>query len=121
MKGLLGREHARAAIGKRGELQRVLVGLGAAVDQEQLVVVVARDAAQALGQLHLQLVHHGVGVEAQLADLFRNLLDIVRVGVPDADHGMSAIEVQILLPFVIPYLTTFAPDDVHVEERVYVE
>jgi hypothetical protein len=41
--------------------------------------------------------------------------------VPDADDGMPAIEVQILLPFVIPYLTTFAPDDVHVEERIYVE
>jgi hypothetical protein len=34
---------------------------------------------------------------------------------------MSAVEIQVFLPFVIPYLTTFAPDDVHVEERINVE
>ena len=81
VEGLLGREHARAAIGKRGQLQCVLVGLGTAVDEKQLVVVVARDAAQSLGQLHLQLVHHGVRVEPQLADLFCDLLDIVRMDI----------------------------------------
>ena len=39
----------------------------------------------------------------------------------DRNHGMSAIEVQILLPLVVPHLTAFALDDVYVEERIYVE
>jgi hypothetical protein len=43
------------------------------------------------------------------------------MGVADADHGMSAIEVQVLLALLIPHLTAFALDDVHVEERIYVE
>jgi hypothetical protein len=34
---------------------------------------------------------------------------------------MASIEVQILLPLVIPYLAAFALYDVHVEERIYVE
>ena len=38
---LLCRQHARAAGLERGELQRVLVGLGTRVDEEQLIVVVA--------------------------------------------------------------------------------
>jgi hypothetical protein len=41
--------------------------------------------------------------------------------VPDADHGVAAIEVQVLLSFVIPYFTTLALHNVHVEERIYVE
>jgi hypothetical protein len=41
--------------------------------------------------------------------------------VSDADNGMSAIEVKILLPLVVPYLTALALHDIHVEERIYVE
>jgi hypothetical protein len=43
------------------------------------------------------------------------------MGVADADHGMSAIEVQILLALLIPHLTALALDDVNIEERIYVE
>jgi hypothetical protein len=43
------------------------------------------------------------------------------MGMPDADHGVPSVEVQILLSFVIPYLTTLALHDIHVEERIYVE
>ena len=65
VEGVVDREHARAPIGEAGQLQRVLVGLGATVDEKQLVVVVAADGAQALGQLLLQRVDDTVGVEAQ--------------------------------------------------------
>jgi hypothetical protein len=34
---------------------------------------------------------------------------------------MAAVQVKILLAFVVPYLTTLALYDVHVEERIYVE
>jgi hypothetical protein len=43
------------------------------------------------------------------------------VGMSDADDGMTAIQIQILLSLVVPNLTTFALNDVHVEERIYVE
>jgi hypothetical protein len=41
--------------------------------------------------------------------------------VPDTDNGMSAIEIEIFLTLVIPYFTTFALHDVHIEERIYIE
>jgi hypothetical protein len=41
--------------------------------------------------------------------------------VPDADNGMPAIEVEILLTLIVPYLTALALHDIHVEERIYVE
>ena len=53
--------------------------------------------------------------------MFRHLFDIVWMGVTYGDHGMSAIKVQILLTLVVPHLAAFALDDVHVEERIYVE
>jgi hypothetical protein len=34
---------------------------------------------------------------------------------------MAAIEVQILQPFVVPYLTTLPLHDVHVEQGIYVK
>ena len=45
MERLLAREHPRPAVSKRCQLQGILVCLGAAVDEEQLVVVVAANLA----------------------------------------------------------------------------
>ena len=53
MKSLLGREHTCTAIVETGKFQRILVGLSTAVDQEELIVVVAADLAQPLGKLTL--------------------------------------------------------------------
>ena len=41
VKGLLQREHTGAAVVERGQLQRVLVGFSARVDEEQLIVLIA--------------------------------------------------------------------------------
>jgi hypothetical protein len=41
--------------------------------------------------------------------------------VSDADDGMSAIQVQVFLTFVIPHFAALALYDVHIEERIYVE
>ena len=38
-----------------------------------------------------------------------------------ADNGMTAIEVKILLTFIVPYLAALSLDDVDVEEWIYVE
>jgi hypothetical protein len=43
------------------------------------------------------------------------------VSMTDADHCMTAIEVKILLSFVVPNLATFSLYDVYIEERIYVE
>ena len=53
MEGFFGREHTCAAIVEAGKLQRVFVGLGSAVDQEELLVGVAADLTQPLGELTL--------------------------------------------------------------------
>ena len=38
-----------------------------------------------------------------------------------ADYGMTAIEVQILLTFLVPYLTALSLYDVYVEQGIYVK
>ena len=121
MEGLLTRQYTGIAGFEGRQLQGVLIGFGARVNQEQLVIVVTTDLTQSLCQLHLQLINYRVGVEADLTELFGYLLQIVGVRVSDADHSMSAIEVKIFLTFVIPYLATLALYDVYVEERIYVE
>lgn len=47
--------------------RRILISLGTAVDEKQLVVIVAADLAESLGQLLLQAVDDAVGVEAEPA------------------------------------------------------
>ena len=93
VEGFPGRQHARAAIAKRCQLQRILVGLGTAVDEEQLIVIVAAHLAKALGQLLLKLVNNRVGVEPDLLQLFSHFPDVVGVRVADGDDGMTAVQV----------------------------
>ena len=98
-----------------GQLQRILVGFRAAVDEEQLIVVVAARLAQPFGQLHLQFVDDRVGVEAQHGHLLADHLHIVRMGMADGDDGMAAVEVEVLGALVVPDVAAFAPHDVDVE------
>jgi hypothetical protein len=107
---------------KDGQFERILVGFGARVDEEELVVVVARGFAQTFGELHLeQLVDNRVAVEAQLLQLCGHHLHVVGMAMADADNRMTPVEVKILLPFVVPYMAAFALDDVYVEEAIYIE
>ena len=121
MECLLSREHSGASVGERSQLQRVLIGLGSAIDEEQLVVVVAADAPEPFSQFHLQFVLHGVAIEPQQVGLFRQFFDIMRVAVADRDNGVATIEVEILLPFVVPHVAALALHDVHVEERINIK
>jgi hypothetical protein len=43
------------------------------------------------------------------------------VGVSDRYNGMSAVEVKVLLAFVIPNFASFALDNVYVKEWIYVK
>jgi hypothetical protein len=43
------------------------------------------------------------------------------MGVTDGDDGMTAVQVEVLLAFVVPYVTALALHDVHVEERIYIK
>jgi len=81
---------------ERGELECVLIGFGPRVAEEEAVVGIARYASQLLGQTGLERVFHRIGVEAQTRDLLRDGPHVVRVGMADRDHGVSAVEVEVL-------------------------
>jgi hypothetical protein len=38
-----------------------------------------------------------------------------------ADYGMTTVQVQILLTFLVPYLTALSLHDVYVEQGIYVK
>ena len=69
----------------------------------------------------MQGVDDGVGVESDAVQLFGYLADIVWVCMSDGYDGMSSVEVEVFLSFVVPYVASFAADDVHVEKRIYGE
>ena len=106
---------------ERCQLQGILVGLSSAVDEKQLIVFITTDLAQSLCQLLLQLVDHRIGIKTNLPQLFRHLLDIVRVGMSNRNHCVTTIKVKILLSLVVPYFTTLSLHDVDVEQGIYVE
>lgn len=102
---LLGRKHARASRFKRSQLQRVLVSLGSAVDQEQLIVVVTAQFAESFGKLTLKVVDYRVAVKAESIELLCEFLYIMRMAVANAYNGMTAVKVEILLSLVVPNRT----------------
>ena len=106
---------------ERRQFQRVLVGLRPAVAQEEVEGVIAADLSEFLGQGVLQAVLHGIGVETQLSDLLPDRRHVMRVAVPDADHGVAAVQVQVLLAFGIPQRGTLPAHGLDVPPFVYIE
>jgi hypothetical protein len=43
------------------------------------------------------------------------------MGMPDRNHGMAAIEVQVLLPFLVPHVRALGLYDSDVIDRINVE
>lgn len=108
-------KHTLAAIVERCQLERVLVGLGTRVDQKELIILIATNAAQAIGKLYLQLIDYRIAVEAQPVELPGNLFDIMRMAVANADNGMSAVKIEIRLPLVVPHCAATALHYINVE------
>ena len=108
--------HAALAGMERCKFEGVLVALSTRVVEEEGVVLVARDTAQTLSQLLLERVLNRIGVEANFAKLVREHLHIVWMGVTDTDNGVTAIEVKILLPLVVPDATALCLDWCHIKE-----
>ena len=104
---------------ERGKLQSVFVGLGTGIDEEELIVVITTGFSKALGELLLQMVDNGIGIESKRVQLLGEFLDIMRMAMTDADDGMAAVKVKIFLAFAVPNVAAFALDDVDVEERIY--
>lgn len=87
------RQHARTSRLERRKLQCVLVSLGSAVDQEQLVVVIPASLAQPFGQPALQSIYHRVAVKAEGVQLFGHLLNVVGMAMTYANDGVAAVKV----------------------------
>ena len=105
---------------ERCQFQGVLVSFCTTVDEEQTVVVVTREGTETARQFLLQGIDDAIGIEAQLCGLLCKCFDIMRMAVPDADDGMTAIEVEVLLAFVIPNVATLSACDGDVEKGIYV-
>ena len=86
-----------------------------------MVVLIARSLAQTLSQFLLKGILYGVAVEAQLVQLLGHCLHIVRMAVTDADDGMTSIEVEILLSFVVPHGTALSLRDVDIKQGIDIE
>ncbi len=80
---------------ERRQLHGVFIGLGARVDEKQLVVVVATGLAELLCQTLLKAVDDGIAVEHQVLGLVLQRFHVVGVAVAHRNHGMAAVEVEI--------------------------
>jgi len=121
VESLLQGENTGSTIVEGSQLQGILVSLGTRVDEEELIILITACLAQTLGELYLQLVDNGVGVEAQVVELLGEHLHVVRMTVTDADNGMTAIEVEVFLTLVVPYVTALTFYYIDIEKWIYVE
>ena len=53
--------------------------------------------------------------------LTADFLDVVRMGVADADDGMTAIEVEVFLSLVVPHVAVLSAHNIDVEKWVNVK
>ena len=118
MESLLYRKHAGFSVGEGSQLQGILVCLGTRVDEEELIIFITAYLAQTLSEFHLQLVDDRVGIETQVVQLVGEHLHIVRMAMTDADNGMPAIEVEIFLTFVVPYLAALSFYNINIEKKI---
>ena len=89
------RNHLLLAVEERSQFQCVFIRLGSRVTQEQLVIAFARQAAEFFGQLLLLRNDYGIGIKSYIFQLIGHHLHIMRMGVADRDHGVSAVEVEV--------------------------
>ena len=115
MEGMTQGQHPLFAIVERCQLQGILVGLCTGVDQKERILVIATRLAQFVGQGLLQTVDDRVGVEAQLAHLLRDRLHIGRMAMTYGNHGMTTIQVQVLVSLLVPHMTTLSFDNLDIE------
>ena len=121
VKSLLQGKHTGTTIVEGRELQCILVSLSTRVDKEQTIVLIAASLTQALCKLLLQRVLYRVAIEAQLSHLAADSLYIMWMSVTNADYGVSAIQVQILLSLTIPHMTTLATFYGYIKEWIYIK
>ena len=110
-----------ASVVERGQFQGVFVGFRAGVAQKQVVILAARQFAQFVGQLVLQRNLHGIGVKADSVELLRYFAHIMRMRVPDGNHCVAAVHIQILLSVLVPKVAALGAYGFNVVERINVE
>ena len=71
--------NAATSVIERRQLQRILVGFSARIDEEQLIIVVAARFAKFVSQALLQAINHRVAVEHQVLGLVLECLYVMRM------------------------------------------
>ena len=103
-------QHLAAARVERRQFQGVFIGLGPRVAEEEAVVVVTRDAPEFFGECPLERVLHRVRIEPEACDLLLHGPYVVGLRMPDRDHGVAAVEVEILGARLVVDEAAPAPD-----------
>ena len=106
---------------ERSQFHGILVGLGPAVTQKKRVVFVSAGLSESAGKFFLKRVLYCVRVEAQPCQLVGQHLHIVRMGVPDGNYRMSAVEVGVFDSILVPECGVKPTDRLDVPEFVCLE
>ena len=109
--GAVARDDLVAAGDHAGELDRVLVRLGAAVREERDREIAGRHLGQHPAELRARLVRHRRPDRAELVGLILDRLDDLRVLVPDVDVDELRREVEVALAVVVPEVTALGAGD----------
>ena len=96
-----------AAVVEAGQLQGILIGLRPGITEEELIVGPAGYFTQLVGEFHLQRDMDGIGIKTDFIQLFGDTLHIMRMGMTDRNNGMAAVQIQILLSLLVPYIRAF--------------
>jgi hypothetical protein len=121
VKGFGEGDYACAAVVEGGYLDGVLVGLGACINKEEGIVGVTAGFAKFLGEVFLQWVLDGVGIEAEAGELLCECFYVCGMAMTNGNDGVATVEVKIFLAVCVPYVAAEASGYVYVKFGIYVE
>src|SRR5579862_9571026 len=94
MKSMLDRRDVRAPCEHAGDLERVLVGLGAAVDEEHARQIKSREAYQPLGRAAAHLQWYRIALKAQGARLSGEGRGPQWMAIAESGDRVSSVEIE---------------------------
>jgi hypothetical protein len=106
MEGFPESDNLFPSIMKGGQFEGILIGFRAGIAKEELVILPTGNFSQPGRQFLLQGNDHGIGIKPDLVQLVSDAFHIMRVSMPDRDHGMPAVQVKVLLSLVVPNIGT---------------
>ncbi|CAI8267793.1 MAG: Uncharacterised protein [Flavobacteriales bacterium] len=121
VKGIFKRNNFSLFVVERGEFKRIFICFCSRATHKQLVTLASRLRFNFIRQLLLQRILNSVGIKSNSTHLLFQPSVINRVLVSNANHRMTAIQIQIFFSVCTIYMNAFCANRRYIIKRIYIK